>query len=46
MFVNDAGPSFKIIWKGKVPAKIKVFIWLVENNAILTNKDNMIKRKW
>jgi len=43
--VNDAGPSFKYIWKGKIPAKIKIFLWLMENNAVLT-KDNMIKRKW
>jgi hypothetical protein len=28
-----------------MPYKIKIFTWLMENNAILT-KDNMIKRKW
>ena len=33
------------IWKGKIPAKIKIFLWLVANNAILT-RDNMIRRKW
>jgi hypothetical protein len=33
------------IWKGNIPAKIKIFLWLVANNAILT-KDNMIRRKW
>jgi hypothetical protein len=43
--MTDSGYSFKHIWKGKVPAKIKIFLWLVENNAILT-KDNMLKRRW
>jgi hypothetical protein len=42
---NDSGPYHKMIWKGKIPAKIKNFLWLVTNNAILT-KDNLIKRKW
>jgi hypothetical protein len=37
--------SFKHIWKAKIPYKIKIFLWLVENNAILT-KDNLIKRNW
>jgi len=34
-----------MVWKAKIPAKIKIFLWLVLNNAILT-KDNLIKRKW
>jgi hypothetical protein len=38
-------PPFKRVWKAKLPEKIKVFMWLVEQKAILT-KDNMIKRKW
>jgi hypothetical protein len=42
---RDNGPSFKRIWKTKVPKKIKVFMWLVEQNAILT-KDNLIGKKW
>jgi hypothetical protein len=33
------------IWKVKIPEKIRIFMWLVEQKAILT-KDNMIKRKW
>lgn len=45
MTQNDAGPSHKHIWKGKVPQKIKIFMWLLTNNAVLT-KDNMLKRKW
>jgi hypothetical protein len=42
---NDAGPSHRIIWKGKVPQKIKFFMCLMTNNAVLT-KDNLIRRKW
>jgi hypothetical protein len=36
---HEFEPSFKRIWK------IKVFMWLVEQNAILTN-DNLLKKKW
>lgn len=43
--VNDSGPYHKKIWKSKVPAKIKNFLWMISNNATLT-KGNMIKRKW
>jgi hypothetical protein len=32
-------------WKAKIPLKIKIFTWLVFQNAILT-KDNLSKRKW
>jgi len=42
---NDNGLYEKKIWKGKIPAKIKIFLWMVLNNAILTNY-NMIKRNW
>lgn len=42
---NDAGPAHKKIWKGKVPPKIKIFMWLMANDALLT-KDNMVRRKW
>jgi hypothetical protein len=38
-------PYYKNIWKEKIPPKIKIFLWLVANNTILT-KDNMLKRKW
>jgi hypothetical protein len=43
--IEDCGPSYKKIWKGRIPAKVKIFMWLLENKAILT-KDNMIRRKW
>ena len=33
---NDAGPFHKRIWKGKAPQKIKFFMWLMTNDALLT----------
>jgi hypothetical protein len=42
---GDSGPSYKRIWKAKLPEKIKIFMWLLEQKAILT-KENMLKRKW
>jgi hypothetical protein len=33
------------IWKSKMPLKIKVFMWLINQNAILT-KDNLMRRNW
>jgi hypothetical protein len=33
----------KIIWKAKILLKIKVFMWLVKLNAILT-RDNLARR--
>jgi hypothetical protein len=38
-------PHLNIFEKGKNQAKIKIFLWLMENNAVLT-KDNMIKWNW
>jgi hypothetical protein len=45
MIASDNGSYHQNIWKGKIPAKIKIFLWLVMNNAILT-KNNMIRRNW
>jgi len=42
---GDNGDSFSRIWKAKLPYKIKIFLWLLEQNSIFT-KDNMIRRKW
>lgn len=39
------GTYHKNIWKGKIPAKIKIFLLLMTNDAILT-KDNLLKRNW
>lgn len=40
---NESGLYHKKIWKGKILAKIKIFLWLILNDSILT-KDNMLKR--
>ena len=42
---DDNGESYSRIWKAKFPYKIKIFIWLIEQGAILT-KDNVLRRKW
>ena len=42
---NDNGQCFKIIWKAKIPHKVKIFMWLLANGVILT-KDNLLRRKW
>jgi hypothetical protein len=42
---DDAVNSYQYIWKSKIPYKIKIFTWLVANNAIPT-KDNMKRRNW
>jgi hypothetical protein len=33
------------LWTIRIPLKIKVFIWLLYREAILT-KDNLVKRNW
>lgn len=39
------GLHLSIAGKGKILAKLKIFLWLVANNAI-SIKDNMLKRNW
>lgn len=43
--IDDAYFYYQKIWKRLIPAKIKNFLWLLANNAILT-RDNMVRRKW
>ena len=33
------------LWKTKVPAKLKVFLWLVNKKSILT-RDVLLKKGW
>jgi hypothetical protein len=40
---TDVVPNNSYLWKIKVPLKIKVFLWLLYREAILT-KDNLLKR--
>jgi hypothetical protein len=42
---NNVGLPFNRVWRAKIPEKIKVVMWLVEQKAILT-KDSMLKRNW
>jgi hypothetical protein len=42
---DETDPYYKRIWKAKISEKIKILMWLVEQQAILT-KDNMVKRRW
>lgn len=37
--------GFRGIWKLKMPMKIRIFLWLMIKNSILT-KDNLAKRGW
>jgi hypothetical protein len=41
--MDQAYTPYKFLWKSKLPQKIKVFMWLVVRNKILT-KDNLKKR--
>jgi hypothetical protein len=38
-------PYMKHIWKRKISPKIEIFMWLLENNVLLT-KENLVKRNW
>jgi hypothetical protein len=40
---GDNGVYLRQIWKGKIPPKIKFFMWLLSNGVVLT-KYNMLKR--
>ena len=42
---NEYGTHYNLIWKAKLPLKIKIWLWLIEHNAILT-KDNLAKKNW
>jgi hypothetical protein len=44
---NDLGPYMKHIWKSKIPPnKIKVFMWFLESNVLLTKDNNLIRKNW
>jgi hypothetical protein len=42
---QDIPFGHKIIWKLKVPLKIKIFLWCMQQGVILT-KDNLSKKFW
>jgi hypothetical protein len=41
----DSSFAYKSTWKAKISEKVKIFMWLIMQNSILT-KENMIKRNW
>jgi hypothetical protein len=44
--MNEPTPFLrKYLWKLKIPLKIKIFMWFLNNKVLLT-KDNLVKRKW
>jgi hypothetical protein len=42
---SDIVPHNSYLWKIKIPLKIKVFLWLLYREEILT-KDNLVKSNW
>lgn len=45
MILSSVNFPFKFLWKINVPPKIRVFVWLLVRNSVLT-KDNLLKRGW
>jgi hypothetical protein len=45
LFSWDINKPDKKLWEAKLPMKIKIFMWLMHENAILT-KDNLSRRNW
>ena len=47
LYLLDTHPPFrhKLIWKLKIPLKIKIFLWFLQRGVVLT-KDNLAKKNW
>jgi len=44
--MNQHAPfCHKLIWKLKIPLKIKIFFWYLQRGVILT-KDNLVRKNW
>ena len=44
--MNQHAPfCHKLIWKLKIPLKIKIFFWYLQRGVILT-KDNLLRKNW
>ena len=45
LYLIDTHPPFrhKLIWKLKIPLKIKIFLWFLQKGVLLT-KDNLVKK--
>lgn len=44
LIINNIRVS-PVIWRTKVPLKIKIFMWYLQKGVVLT-KDNLIRRNW
>jgi hypothetical protein len=45
LFSLEVNNPKKKLWEAKIPMKIKIFVWLIDANAILT-KDNLSRKNW
>jgi hypothetical protein len=45
LLLSEALPYNTLTWKLKLPLKIKVFLWYLYKEVILT-KDNLARRQW
>jgi hypothetical protein len=45
MLDSDIIPHNTVLWKLKIPLKVKVFLWLLFRKVILM-KDNLVKWNW
>ncbi|CAL4918480.1 unnamed protein product [Urochloa decumbens] len=42
---EERTPHNSLLWKIRIPCKIKIFLWYIQKGVLLT-KDNLVKRKW
>jgi hypothetical protein len=45
LLIAKVFPYNTLIWKLKLPLKIKVFMWYLYKGVVLT-KDNLVRRQW
>jgi hypothetical protein len=44
LFCWETNNPNKKLWEAKIPMKVKIFMWLIHENAILT-EDNLSRRE-
>jgi hypothetical protein len=45
LFSSETNNPNKKLWEAKIPMKVKIIMWLIHENAILT-KDNLNRKNW
>jgi hypothetical protein len=40
-----SAPRKNVVWKLKLPLKVKIFVWYLQKGVVLT-KDNLVRRHW